>query len=381
MKRKQLANIVMIVAILVIAAAGILTVGHIQGWFDDPSAGCVMTDIRGIVTLQRDGVAFPVSSQTVLRPGDHVTTEPGASASIIYGSSSLSLNGSTDLEIRQTAQEWFSVSILRGEAFCVTQTDTLNLVCGQQEVPLSNTVAAVSVRTGAQDICVFYGSAASGSQTAQAGQKLSWVSDTLSVGEAAIQSLNDFTIRRIRIANAKLPLCFSNAELDQLEAERLQQIQQQIQEQLKPSQPDDITLPPITGASCTIAIYCDTILDNMDDLKPDKVGYVPADGVILHPITVGFEEGETVFDVLKRVCDAANIQLEYSWTPLYGSYYVEGIHQLYEFDCGEQSGWMYKVNEWFPNYGCSEYTVGDGDSIVWCFTCKGLGEDVGAPEW
>ena len=71
-------------------------------------------------------------------------------------------------------------------------------------------------------------------------------------------------------------------------------------------------------------------------------------------------------------------QLEYSWTPMYDSYYIQGINNLYEFDCGAQSGWMYKVNGWFPNYGCSKYTLEDGDDIVWCFTCNGLGADVGA---
>ena len=40
---------------------------------------------------------------------------------------------------------------------------------------------------------------------------------------------------------------------------------------------------------------------------------------------------------------------------------------------------MYKVNGWFPNYGCSSYKLEDGDTIVWCYTCKGLGTDVGAP--
>ena len=39
---------------------------------------------------------------------------------------------------------------------------------------------------------------------------------------------------------------------------------------------------------------------------------------------------------------------------------------------------MYKVNGWFPNYGCSSYTVSDGDNIVFCYTCNGLGADVGA---
>lgn len=38
---------------------------------------------------------------------------------------------------------------------------------------------------------------------------------------------------------------------------------------------------------------------------------------------------------------------------------------------------MYKVNDWFPNYGCSACKVENGDDIVWCYTCKGFGKDVG----
>ncbi len=129
--------------------------------------------------------------------------------------------------------------------------------------------------------------------------------------------------------------------------------------------------------TCTIQIVCDTILDNLDNLSDGKEAYVPANGVILATSTVEFNDGETVFDVLNRVCSAAGIHLEYSWTPMYNSYYIEGINNLYEFDCGNESGWMYKVNGWFPNYGCSSYTLEDGDSIVWCYTCNGLGADVG----
>lgn len=129
--------------------------------------------------------------------------------------------------------------------------------------------------------------------------------------------------------------------------------------------------------TCTITIVCNTILDNLDALEKEKVPYVPKNAVILPETTVSFAEGDTVFAVLQKVCAAAEIQLEYSWTPLYDSYYIEGINHLYEFDCGFESGWMYKVNEWFPNYGCSAYTVQDGDNIVWCYTCIGLGADVG----
>lgn len=102
---------------------------------------------------------------------------------------------------------------------------------------------------------------------------------------------------------------------------------------------------------CTITIVCDTILDNIGKLNKEKAPFVPKDAVILPQTRVSFAEGDTVFDVLQKVCTAADIQLEYSWTPAYDSGYIEGINHLYEFDCGSQSGWMYKVNDWFPNYG------------------------------
>ena len=87
-------------------------------------------------------------------------------------------------------------------------------------------------------------------------------------------------------------------------------------------------------------------------------------------------EGESVFDVLQRVCCDNGIQMEASRSPKYNSAYVEGIANLYEFDVGEGSGWMYKVNGWFPNYGCSGYTLSQGDVICWVYTCN-LGDDVG----
>ncbi|MCQ4644386.1 DUF4430 domain-containing protein [Blautia marasmi] len=128
--------------------------------------------------------------------------------------------------------------------------------------------------------------------------------------------------------------------------------------------------------TCTISIECSTILNNWDDLNEAKADFVPSDGWILYTSEVEYSPGETVYDVLYRVCKDTSIQMSAKYTPAYGSYYVEGINQLYEFDCGELSGWMYSVNGWFPNYGCSQYEVSDGDIIEWRYTCD-LGRDVG----
>ena len=127
---------------------------------------------------------------------------------------------------------------------------------------------------------------------------------------------------------------------------------------------------------CTFSISCATVLDNMDILDKSKKDIIPDDGWILKPVTVTFNEGESVFDVLKQVCKDNKVQLEFSFTPIYNSAYIEGINNLYEFDCGSLSGWMYEVNGWFPNYGCSRYEVKNGDVIEWQYTCD-LGGDMG----
>ncbi len=57
-------------------------------------------------------------------------------------------------------------------------------------------------------------------------------------------------------------------------------------------------------------------------------------------------------------------------------------HMLGEFDGGGQSGWMGTLNDWFTNYGFTEFSVknrslGDGDYISIQYTQDGLGADLG----
>ena len=144
----------------------------------------------------------------------------------------------------------------------------------------------------------------------------------------------------------------------------------------KPVEPEDQEVDKGKTYTCTFSIECSTILNNLDQLDPDKLEMVPSGGVILSKTTVTFYEGESVFDVLQRVCKEKGIHMESSWTPIYNSAYIEGIHNLYEFDCGSLSGWMYRVNGWYPNYGCSRYQLQQGDVVEWRYTCD-LGNDVG----
>lgn len=149
----------------------------------------------------------------------------------------------------------------------------------------------------------------------------------------------------------------------------------------EPTQPTtEATQPPTEAPTepslvCYITIDCLTILPRMADLTPGKEGFVPQDGYILGKTAVPFTEGETVFDVLLRVTRERGIHMEHEFFPVYKSEYIEGINQLYEFDCGPGSGWMYYVNGYKPNYGVSKYVLQNGDNIQIRYTCD-LGNDL-----
>lgn len=123
-----------------------------------------------------------------------------------------------------------------------------------------------------------------------------------------------------------------------------------------------------------ISIRCDTAVDKGMNLDSQWAGIVPSSGTILAKTKVEFQEGDTVFDVLCRIRDTYKIHVSYRGTN--GAQYIDGINNLYEFDGGRWSGWMYCVNDWYPNYGCGQYAVKNGDVIEWNYTCN-LGRDLG----
>ncbi|MDR0935520.1 MAG: DUF4430 domain-containing protein [Oscillospiraceae bacterium] len=142
-----------------------------------------------------------------------------------------------------------------------------------------------------------------------------------------------------------------------------------------PVEPQDATINDGSFA-VSLLVECKVLIDNLEKLDKNKRELVPADGVIFPATNVTVYEGESVFNVLQREMKRAKIHFEFVNTPIYNSAYIEGINNLYEFDAGELSGWLYKVNDWFPNYGCSRYQLKPGDVVEWIFTCD-LGRDVG----
>lgn len=131
--------------------------------------------------------------------------------------------------------------------------------------------------------------------------------------------------------------------------------------------------------TCVMSITCATVLDNWDKLAKGKEEIIPEGGVILPETQVALLDGESAFDVLLRVTKELKIHMEHSQTPITKISYIEAINNLYEFDCGELSGWMYQVNGVYPACGSNGYEMQDGDNLKWVYTCD-LGRDIGG-DW
>ena len=145
--------------------------------------------------------------------------------------------------------------------------------------------------------------------------------------------------------------------------------------------------------------------------EPKLQGYVTisvekftlGQGYYREPRKVPFYEGDNGADILTRLIGEGNYQntgsIKNSFylasikdndsreanIPKYIRDHVEGDvgeksdpDWLGEFDYTSMSGWMYAVNNKFPNVGCSQYRPHDGDVVRWQFTVYGYGADLGA---
>ena len=130
-------------------------------------------------------------------------------------------------------------------------------------------------------------------------------------------------------------------------------------------------------------------------------------GYIIEPTAVTLQSGDTVKTVTERVLEA-NSRSALTRTEGYG-YYIAGISDpdrgaisipafvqqmitakdlkvntndikepqyLNEFDYTTQSGWMYCVNNVYPEVGAASTKVRSGDVIRWQFTMVGQGQDL-----
>ena len=115
-----------------------------------------------------------------------------------------------------------------------------------------------------------------------------------------------------------------------------------------------------TVGKVSVSIRCDRIMSG-------------SDAIILSETDIEFAENDSVYDVLVAAARENRILLDASGT---GDFvYIAGINNIAEFDYGELSGWMFRVNGDSASLGCGEYKVHNGDKIEWVYTLES-GKDI-----
>ena len=78
-------------------------------------------------------------------------------------------------------------------------------------------------------------------------------------------------------------------------------------------------------------------------------------------------DGATVYDAFIKACADRNITHTGAASGYVSSITKDNI-TLGEFDKGENSGWLYKVNGELPQVGLTDCSIKNGDNIVWYYT-------------
>lgn len=88
-------------------------------------------------------------------------------------------------------------------------------------------------------------------------------------------------------------------------------------------------------------------------------------GIILDAYEVPYTEGMSVLDQLYTVVQENGILME--TTGFGATAYVAGINDIYEFDNGPASGWVYYVNDVSATESAGAYELKEGDAVKWVY--------------
>ena len=115
----------------------------------------------------------------------------------------------------------------------------------------------------------------------------------------------------------------------------------------------------------TLTIRCDKVAG--------RAAHIPENGVILEETSLPIAAGDTVYTVLTDAARLHGIHMEASGAQ--GMMYIHGIGNIYEFDFGDLSGWLYSVNGETFSVGVHQYVLKPGDRVKFNYTLE-LGRDI-----
>ncbi len=132
-----------------------------------------------------------------------------------------------------------------------------------------------------------------------------------------------------------------------------------------PNSPAATAEQPQKQNTISLSITCKNAIHNGILEDPNYAGVLPENGVIFSSSAVQIESGDTVMQVVKSTLKSNKIVYQIA-----SDGYIKSIAGLGEFDCGAQSGWLYKVNGVQPSISTRYYTLQPGDQVELIYTCK-----------
>ena len=402
MKNKNLIlNICLVIAVLTVITGGILFVQTQKNPDASLQVG-VSKDVIGNVTVERNNIGYSLKSDTDIAIDDIIKTTDGSVATVVIGENiSITLEESSTVQVKSD-----SIILIKGAFYSDSLPHDTSIIVDDLIITGEDSLIYTSLLGNIPNVKVYAGEITidtpNESQVLTMGSSISLSTDkSFIITDLTANDLSDKEISYCVLSEKNI---FVDAEtLAQITKDRQDHKNIVLEENKKAIEmalsegtttivtgdnsgdinidmPDiDFEIGDIDGIInenneetifVGIEIECSQILLNIEDLAEGKDKYVPSSGYILSPTFLQVPKGTTVYDILKTICDKNEIPLETQWFPIYDSYYIEGINNLYEFDCGDGSGWLFQVNGWKPNYGVSKYTLEDGDYITLSYTCN-----------
>lgn len=173
--------------------------------------------------------------------------------------------------------------------------------------------------------------------------------------------LRDKTKKYGTAAKKKLLSVLQTAQRDMnaaVSCERVEEIFQKAMSDLDAVKPGDIevTFRLIGALEATQDVDLTT-----DSYLPEYVTWVPTK-------TYALQENATVYDLFTEAMSDAGLRYIGAESNYVSTIYAPscmGSYALSEFTNGKKSGWMYTVNGSHPNQGLKNWTLKDGDVVVW----------------
>ena len=173
--------------------------------------------------------------------------------------------------------------------------------------------------------------------------------------------LNDKTKKYGTAAKKKLASILQQAQTDMNAAEsceRVTAIYEKAITDLDAVKPGDIevTFRLIGALEATQDVDLTT-----DSYLPEYVTWVPT-------TTYALQENATVYDLFTEAMSDAGLRYigaESNYVSTIYAPFCLGGYALSEFTNGKKSGWMYTVNGTHPNQGLKNWTLKDGDVVIW----------------